>query len=331
MGCGASTANVAELEAQVKKAENSKRMAEDELKQLRDSTTKEIEKLKAQTGGADTSKEVFELERKLRAAEEEIKKLKASQGSGTVKAPSAAAPAPATSAPATTPATAPAAAPAAAAAAKTNGPSSGRGLRIILLGPPACGKGKQADLILQKYGLAHISPGVVLREASQEDSALGNEIKAAIKAKMTVPDNLTVQALKNKVLSADVAKTGFLLDGYPRTEEQARLLKEHGVPIDKILLVDPSQQGLVEKLSSRWLDPVTGLFYDMRANPPQEEEVTARLIQRADDQETVIRSRLDAFFSNISDIERGLGLSMERVNGDKTEEEVFAEVQTILR
>lgn len=336
MGCGASTANVAELEAQVKKAENSKKAAEDELKQLRDITTKEIAKLKAQTSGGDVSKDVFELERKLRAAEEEIKKLKDSQGSGTVKGPPAAATAapPSTTAPAANPAApAPAATPAAPAAAnvKTNGPSSGSVLRIILLGPPACGKGKQADLILQKYGLAHISPGVVLREASHEDTPLGNEIKAAIKAKVTVPDNLTVQALKNKVLSADVAKTGFLLDGYPRTVEQAKLLKQHGVPIDKIVLVDPSQQGLVEKLSSRWLDPVTGLFYDMRANPPQEEEVTSRLIQRADDQEPVIRSRLESFFSNISDIERELGLSMERVNGDKSEEEVFAEVQKVLR
>lgn len=325
MGCGSSTANVAELEAQVKKAESAKKMAEDELNQLKASTKKEIEKLKGAGGGGTaavgSSKEVLELEGKLRAAEAEIAKLK---GSSVGSAPTAA---PAQTAPPTAPAaTAPAAT---SATAATNGPT-GTAPKIVLLGPPACGKGKQADLILSKYNLVHISPGVVLREASQADTPLGNEIKAAIKARTTVPDNLTVQALKNKVLSSEIVKAGFLLDGYPRTAEQAKLLKEHGVPIDKIVLVETSQQALVDKLSSRWLDPDTGLFYDMRVNPPTDEAITQRLIQRADDQESVIRGRLETFFGNISAIEKEIGQAMHRVNGDLSEEEVFAEIDSLL-
>lgn len=224
----------------------------------------------------------------------------------------------------------PAAAVPASKLAAANG-AGGPGLRVVLLGPPASGKGKQADLILQHFKLAHISPGVVLREASQADTPLGNEIKAAIKARTTVPDHLTVQVLKNKIMSPEIVKSGFLLDGYPRTVEQAKLLLEHQVPIDKLLLVQSSHQALIDKLSSRWLDPDTGLFYDMRENPPIDDEILARLIQRADDQEPVIRGRLETFFKNITEIETCMGHLMCKVDGDKLEQQVFEEVKQKLK
>merc|ERR1712072_1486425 len=120
-------------------------------------------------GGGNGTKEIIELEDKLKAAEAKLKEKETE----IAKLKGGAAP-----------------------AAVNGGPA---GPRIILLGPPASGKGKQADLILQNFKLAHISPGVVLREASQADTPLGNEIKAAIKARTTVPDHLTVQVLKNKI------------------------------------------------------------------------------------------------------------------------------------
>jgi len=320
MGCGAS-AQVADLESKLKTTEESKKKAEQNLQQAKDSASKEQkekEKLQEQLdklqkggggGGGGTAKELIEVEDKLKAAEvklkekeSEIAKLKAN--------------------------TIPAATVPSSKLAAANGAS---GLRIVLLGPPASGKGKQADLILQHFKLAHISPGVVLREASQADTTLGSEIKAAIKQRTTVPDHLTVQVLKNKITSPEIVKSGFLLDGYPRTVEQAKLLIEHQVPIDKLLVVQSSHQALIDKLSSRWLDPDTGLFYDMRENPPLEEEVTARLIQRADDQEPVIRKRLETFFENISEIEKVMGHLMCKVDGDQVEDSVFEEIKAKLK
>ena len=143
----------------------------------------------------------------------------------------------------------------AAAAAKARAP------RIILLGPPASCKGKMSELILETYRLEHIHSGLALREASQADTVLGKEIQAAVKARTTVSDHLTVEAIKNKVTSADVVKSGFLLDSYPRTAVQAKLLLDEGVPIDRVISLHSAPESLVEKLSAQWIDPETHTVY----------------------------------------------------------------------
>jgi adenylate kinase len=199
--------------------------------------------------------------------------------------------------------------------------------RIILLGPPAGGKGKQIELLLQTFNVAHLSPGVVLREVSQAGTQLGNEIKEAIQSRTPMPDHLTIQALKHKIASAEITQHGFLLDGYPRTVEQARMLLQLAVPIDKVILVHSSQQALIDRLSSRWLDPETGTFYDLRSNAPTNEDIAARLIQREEDQEPVIRARLEAFYKNIDEIESVMGHLFVKIDGDQDQAKVFEDIQ----
>ncbi len=170
---------------------------------------------------------------------------------------------------------------------------------LVFLGPPGAGKGTQAKMLSQELGLIHISTGDILRSAVEKRTPLGVKAKEYMDRGELVPDDLII-ALIEEVLPQ---QGGFVLDGFPRTVAQAkaldRLLDRKGMKLSAVILFDVPDDAVVERLSGRRICPRCGAVYHIRYNPPREDEICdrcgAKLIQREDDREEVIRKRLSVY------------------------------------
>ncbi|MFN8609299.1 MAG: adenylate kinase [Vulcanimicrobiota bacterium] len=171
--------------------------------------------------------------------------------------------------------------------------------RVILIGPPGAGKGTQARYLSEKYHLAHISTGDILRENRKQGTELGQKAAAYMDSGKLVPDELIVSMVAER-LGGD---GGFVLDGFPRSEAQAQLLdgmlSKSGHPINHVILLEVSDNDLVDRLSLRRSCPTCQRTYHLKSNPPKKEGLCdldgAALIQRPDDKEEVIRNRLKVY------------------------------------
>ena len=170
-------------------------------------------------------------------------------------------------------------------------------MRLIFIGPPGAGKGTQATRLVETFGIPHISTGDMFRAAVQAGTPLGQEADRYMKAGQLVPDAVTIGLVRERIAQSD-AKRGFLLDGFPRTEPQARALDEaltaDGVTLDAVVVMVVPDDLIVERIVSRRTDPETGAIYHLRFNPPPA-AVVDRLVHRKDDTEEACRARLEAF------------------------------------
>ena len=167
-------------------------------------------------------------------------------------------------------------------------------MKLILLGPPGAGKGTQAEILSKKLGVETISTGVMLRAAIREGTELGKLAAGYINDGKLVPDEVVVGIVKDR-LSQDDCKKGFILDGFPRTTAQAEALDASGAKIDKVLLIDVSDETIIERLSGRRECKECGTPYHVVYKPsPNGDRCTCggELIQRADDNEETVKSRI---------------------------------------
>lgn len=168
-------------------------------------------------------------------------------------------------------------------------------MRIILLGAPGAGKGTQAQLLMNKYGIPQISTGDMLRAAIKEGSALGVAAKQVMDAGQLVSDDLIIGLVKERIAKADCAN-GFLLDGFPRTIPQADAMKDNGIVIDHVIEFDVADDIIVERMAGRRVHPASGRVYHLQYNPPKvagKDDVTGEdLVIRVDDVEATVRKRL---------------------------------------
>lgn len=176
-------------------------------------------------------------------------------------------------------------------------------MRIILLGAPGAGKGTQAKIIEQKYNIAHISTGDMIRETIKSGSELGSELKQVLDAGQLVSDDFIIKIVKDRISKYD-CKNGFMLDGVPRTIVQAEKLDELGVDIDYIIEVDITDELLIERITGRRVHPTSGRTYHTKFNPPNQEgidDVTGeKLILRTDDNEATVKERLAVYHAQTS-------------------------------
>ncbi len=209
-------------------------------------------------------------------------------------------------------------------------------MRIILLGPPGCGKGTQGQLLEKQYGLPKISTGDLLRQAVKEKSTLGKKAETAMNLGELVSDDLVVEMVKERILKED-CRLGYILDGFPRTIFQAGRLEETGpLYLQLVLDIGISEKTVVERLSARRICSKCGAIFNLLAKMPEKEGVCdicdGKLIQRDDDAPDVIRKRLRVYYENTQPLieyyqKRKL---YQSVNGEGNVEVVFNEICSIL-
>jgi adenylate kinase len=205
------------------------------------------------------------------------------------------------------------------------------GMRVILLGPPGAGKGTQAARIRERYGLPHISTGDMLRSAIRAKTGMELSAKAYIDRGELVPDDVVIGIVRERLGEDDCAK-GYLLDGFPRTVEQARQLERFAAP-DIAILIDADAELLIGRITSRRVCPACGGIFTARDTPegmcPQ---CGGAVIQRDDDTEATVRNRLAVYERQTRPLidyyaERGI---LRRVHSTGSIEDTFGKVNALL-
>lgn len=171
-------------------------------------------------------------------------------------------------------------------------------MRIILLGPPGAGKGTQAALLCEYYGIPHIATGDMLRAAVKQETPLGKEAKKVMDAGELVSDDIIMGIVKERLAEPDCAN-GFLFDGFPRTIAQAEALHHEGVGLDRVAEIQVADETIVARMSGRRVHPGSGRVYHIEHNPPQRPDIDDAtgepLVQREDDQPSTVRNRLAVY------------------------------------
>ena len=212
-------------------------------------------------------------------------------------------------------------------------------LNLILFGPPGAGKGTQAERLRKDFQLPYIATGDMLRTAVRDGTELGKQAKGYMDAGDLVPDELIV-AMAAERLQEDDARDGFILDGFPRTREQAEALDEQlrslGRRITAVLLLEVPDSEVVRRLSGRRVCVKGGHNYHVEFDPPKHEGVCdqdgSRLIQRDDDKPDVVQNRLRVYQSKTTPVidyydERGL---MRRIDGTRNPADVHDHIRAVI-
>jgi len=212
-------------------------------------------------------------------------------------------------------------------------------LNLILLGPPGAGKGTQAERLQSDFQLPYIATGEMLRANVKEQTELGKQAQEFMKAGELVPDELIV-AMAGERLDEPDARDGFILDGFPRTLEQAGALKQQlakmGRRVTAVLLIDTPDDEVVRRLSGRRVCVKSGHLYHVEFDPPKHDEVCdqdgSRLIRRDDDDPDVVRNRLRVYHEQTEPLveyydDEGI---MRRIDGTRDAGDVHDHIRAVI-
>jgi adenylate kinase len=204
--------------------------------------------------------------------------------------------------------------------------------KLMMLGPPGAGKGTQAQRLAEDFGLPQISTGDMLRSARRKGSELGLEAARYMDAGDLVPDSVVIGLVAERLAEPD-AGGGFILDGFPRTVEQAESLDEMGVELQAVVNIIVSEQEVVRRLGGRLSCPNCGASFHEVFQPPAAEgvcdECGQALVRREDDRPEAIRERLKAYDAKtepLVDYYRGRGL-LHEVDGQGSPDEVYGRIE----
>lgn len=212
-------------------------------------------------------------------------------------------------------------------------------MRLVFLGPPGAGKGTQAEILSEKTGLPHISPGDVFRKAVRDGSPLGRKAKEYMDTGRLVPDDITVGIIQEKITSPECSN-GFILDGFPRNLNQAEALDEMlasaGLALDAAVDFYVPAEVLIDRSVGRRVCKSCGATYHVTHNPSRSgdrcDACGGPLVQRDDDREETVRRRLAVYEEQTApliEFYRGKGI-LRRVNGDQPLGSVTAELEGVL-
>ncbi len=212
-------------------------------------------------------------------------------------------------------------------------------MNIIFLGPPGAGKGTQAKILVEKYGIPQISTGDMLREHVAKGTELGLKAKEYMEKGQLVPDEIILSMVKERLSQPDAQK-GFILDGFPRTVAQAealdKMLDEMGKKIEFVLALIVPDEELVTRLTGRRTCKNCGMMYHIKFKPPKVEgkcdACGGELYQRPDDNEETVRNRLKVYHQQTAPLieyYKNKGVLFE-VDGNKSIEEITQQLINIL-
>ncbi len=209
-------------------------------------------------------------------------------------------------------------------------------MNLLIMGLPGAGKGTQATKIVEKFNVAHISTGDMFRAAMANQTEMGVLAKSYIDKGDLVPDEVTNGIVKERLVQDDIKEKGFLLDGYPRTIEQAHALDANladlGIELQGVINIEIDPSKLVERLSGRIIHKETGETFHKVFNPPAPGYKEEDFYQREDDKPESVQRRLEVNIAQgqpIIDHYRAQGL-VHDIEGDQDIEIVFAEIDAIL-
>ena len=209
-------------------------------------------------------------------------------------------------------------------------------MNLLIMGLPGAGKGTQAAKIVEKFGLVHISTGDMFRAAMANKTEMGVLAKSFIDKGELVPDEVTNGIVKERLVQADIAEKGFLLDGYPRTIEQAHALDETlnnlNLTLDGVINIDVNPDSLVERLSGRIINRKTGETFHKVFNPPVGDYNEDDFYQREDDKPETVKRRLDVNIAQGAPIlshYRQSGLVYD-IQGNQDIDAVFADIADVV-
>lgn len=205
-------------------------------------------------------------------------------------------------------------------------------LRLVLVGPPGVGKGTQAALMVERYGLTHLATGDMFRDEAARGTDLGLTVKNYMDRGELVPDEVTIHMMRSRL----AGKSSFLFDGFPRTVAQAEaldaMLADLGLSLEKAISLEVDDEVVVERLGGRLVCPIDGSTYHRKFGPPQAEgrcdRCGAELIVRKDDNPETIRERLRVFREStrpVLDYYESQG-KVARVPSAGSPDEVFAAI-----
>lgn len=205
-------------------------------------------------------------------------------------------------------------------------------MNLLIMGLPGAGKGTQAAKIVEKFGVAHISTGDMFRAAMANKTEMGVLAKSFIDKGELVPDEVTNGIVKERLAQDDIAEKGFLLDGYPRTIEQAHALDETlsnlDLKLDGVINIEVNPESLVERLSGRIINRKTGETFHKVFNPPVGDYNEDDFYQREDDKPETVKRRLDVNIAQgapIIEHYRKAGIVFD-VQGNQDIDDVFADI-----
>lgn len=178
---------------------------------------------------------------------------------------------------------------------------------LVLVGAPGAGKGTQADILCKQFNLLHLASGDLFREALSKGTDLGKQAKAYMEKGLLVPDDITIKLIQEKINGLEKGQ-GVLLDGFPRTLEQAKALdknlKAQNKQVDRTALIDVSQEELLRRLSGRWICRQCQAPYHLQSAPPKItgrcDKCSGELYQRADDTVETVKKRLEVYSAQTS-------------------------------
>ncbi|MBP6104681.1 MAG: adenylate kinase [Gammaproteobacteria bacterium] len=207
-------------------------------------------------------------------------------------------------------------------------------MRVVLLGAPGAGKGTQASLICKTFDLARFSTGDMLRAEVLAKSTIGQSVAEIMARGQLVPDAIAIQLIQTHVQALADAQ-GFLLDGFPRTLEQAQALENAGIYMDQVIYLEVPDETIIQRLSGRRIHPASGRTYHLQTHPAQVDDLTGEpLVQREDDSEAVVTRRLAIYHQTTEPLIAWYAqktLKFIRVSGIGTVETIGSNIEKAMR
>ncbi|XP_037014436.2 adenylate kinase 8 isoform X2 [Artibeus jamaicensis] len=199
--------------------------------------------------------------------------------------------------------------------------------RVLLFGSVGSGKSLQAALLAQKYSLVNVCCGQLLKEAVAENSRHGRDIQPYFEKEIAVPDSIVGKVLGQRLGGHDCIQKGWVLHGFPRDLDQAHLLDHLGYKPNRVFFLNVPLDSIIERLTLRRTDPVTGERYHLMYKPPPTMEIQARLLQNPKDAEERVKFKMDLFYRNSTELEKFYKQAIA-INGDQDPYTVFEHIES---